>query len=111
VLAEHIGSLFLPLVVQVWAMNHTDLGDESPIEKGGGLEMGSVHRIENPAPATAVACKEEDTEVKVEGPAVSAPAMSPVEEVLHIKLPEGLQAPEQVKDVLLLLKVLECLNR
>lgn len=70
-----------------------------------------MHRIENPAPSMTLACKEEDTEVEEESPAVGAPAMSPIEEVLHIKLPEGLQAPERVKDVLLLLKVLECLNR
>jgi len=75
------------------------------------LMLEPRHRIDNPAPAPAVACKEGAVAVKQEAAGASAPTESPLEEVLHIRLPEDLQAPDPVKDVLLLLKVLECLNR
>ena len=36
---------------------------------------------------------------------------SPLNELLSVQLPEELQASQQVKDVLLLLKMLEAINR
>ena len=36
---------------------------------------------------------------------------SPLNELLNVKLPEELQASQQVRDVLLLLKMLEAINR
>lgn len=72
-------------------------------------------RVDNmpPEPAASTACPSVAANSNSNGQAVQQQqaAMSPLAQVLQPRLPKALAADQQVKDVLLVLKLLEAINR
>lgn len=75
------------------------------------LRPPSPFRIENEAPASASARSEESSEPSTSAPDLGPLASSPLSELLTVALPADAQVSAQARDILLLLKALESLNR
>ena len=70
-------------------------------------------RFDNPLPESPAASRDDDADKPGTSGAADHGALadSPLSELLTMSLPEGLHVSVQAADVLLLLKVLEALNR